>query len=197
MPGYELFQFIDIGNFNVGTDGDGKVIKATLSELSVKVFENGYDFRFGLALSIPVAISEVLTRLCFALKRYFYHHLPIDACIPVNFKAGNHPHQPELRRMLLVAHGALCALDLGDAGVQYVTSGGNVLQAALHLNYFAYVRLAQDGLASLRARYRQNHIDVKAITVRTQEGWVELYTDAQKWIPASISEEPEKEESAD
>lgn len=99
--------------------------------------------------------------------------------------------------MLLVAHGALCALDLGDAGVQYVTSGGNVLQAALHLNYFAYVRLAQDGLASLRARYRQNHIDVKAITVRTQEGWVELYTDAQKWIPASISEEPEKEESAD
>ena len=183
IPGFEFFQFISI------TPGRQKNITKDLAELSVKVFENGYDARFGLALSVPVVISELLTRLSFALKRYFYHHLPVNECIPVNFKVGSHPHQPELRRMLLVSHGVLCAWDVGDAAFQYATTGGNVLAAALHLNYFAYTRLAQDGLAELRARYRQNHIDIDAITKRTQGEWEALCADTKKWIPAELGKE--------
>jgi hypothetical protein len=187
IPGFELFQFISI------IPGPQKNITKDLFDLSVKIFENGYDARFGKALSIPVVISELLTRLSFALKRYFYHHLPVNECIPINFKVGNHPHQPELRRMLLVSHGVLCAWDAGDAAVQYFATGGNILTAALHLNYFAYIRLAQDGLAELRARHRQNYIDIKAITKRTREEWETLFIEAQDWVPAELNEGQKKE----
>lgn len=180
MPGFELFQFLHFGK--IGPD------KLTLADFSVKVFENGYDFRFGMALSIPVALNEAMTRLCFALKRYYYHHLPLNECIPTDIKGhGKGIRQPELRRMLLVAHGTMCVWDAGDAAVSYVTTQ-DPLNAALHLNYFAYIRLAQAGLSELRAMYRQNHIDLQAITEDTKEEWDRLYLEGQKWAPAALPE---------
>lgn len=181
IPGFELFQFISL------PPGPQEKIAQDLADLSVKVFESGYDARFGIALSIPVITSDLLTRLTFSLKRYFYHHLPINECIPMDTKVGSITHQPELRRMLLIAHGTLCAWDVGDAVIQGVVQG-NVLSAALRLNYWGYIRLSQDALAALRARCRQNHIDIDAITKCTQEEWKVLYTDAQKWIPVGLNE---------
>lgn len=181
IPGFELFQFISLA------PGPQEKIAQDLADLSVKVFESGYDARFGIALSIPVITSDLLTRLTFSLKRYFYHHLPINECIPMDTKVGSITHQPELRRMLLIAHGTLCAWDVGDAVIQGVVQG-NVLSAALRLNYWGYIRLSQDALAALRARCRQNHIDIDAITKCTQEEWKVLYTDAQKWVPVGLNE---------
>lgn len=181
MPGFELFQFISL------VPGSHEKITQDLANLSVKVFESGYDARFGLALSIPVIISDLLTRLMFSLKRYFYHHLPLNECIPVGTKVGGNVHQPELRRMLLIAHGTLCTWDAGDAALHGVAQG-NVLSAALRLNYWSYIRLSQDALAELRARWRQNHIDIDAITKCTQEEWKALYTSAQKWAPVGLNE---------
>lgn len=182
MPGFELYQFIPIGK--IGED------QLSLADFTVKMFENGYDYRFGLALSIPVAINEIMVRLSFALKRYFYHHLPLAECIPVNLKVKSVGiRQPELRRMMLIAHGTMCVWDAGDALVAYVTSSGDALNAALHLNYFAYIRLAQAGLSTVRAVYRQTHIDLYAITKDTKEEWDRLYLDAQKWSPAALSED--------
>jgi len=177
LPGVSLFQFLSLGKFSIGQD---------LANLTEKMFESGYDFRFGMAMSIPVAVNETMTRLCFALKRYYYHHLPLNECIPADLK-GRGNRQPELRRMLLVAHGTMCVWDAGDAAVAYVTTQ-NPLDAALHLNYFAYIRLAQAGLSELRAMYRQNHIDLQAITEDTQEEWDRLYLEGQKWAPAALPE---------
>lgn len=179
MPGFELYQFLPIGK--IGED------QLSLADFTVKMFENGYDYRFGMALSIPVAINEMMVRLSFALKRYFYHHLPLAECIPVNLKVkGVGIRQPELRRMMLIAHGTMCVWDAGDAAVAYAASGGNALNAALHLNYFAYIRLAQAGLSEVRAMYRQTHIDLYAITKDTKEEWNRLYQDAQKWNPVAL-----------
>lgn len=179
IPGASLFQFLSLTPFKIGKD---------VAELVNDVFEQGYDMRFGLALSIPVVVNEILVRLCFALKRYFYHHLPLAECIPTNMKIGGMGiRQPELRRMMFVAHGTMCVWDAGDAVVAYVASNGNVLSAALHLNYFAYIRLAQAGLSELRAMYRQTHIDLNKMAKDTQDEWAALYQDAQHWQPAALS----------
>ena len=180
IPGFELFQFITVGNF------DGK----TFAELSIKVFEEGYDARFGAAMAIPVVINNLLVRLIFAVKRFFYHHLPLKECIPVDLKLIS--RQPELRRMFFVAHGVLCVFDTGDAIVTYVANGAGttgIVPAAMHLNYFALIRFAQIGFSELRAMYRQTHIDLKAITKDTIEEWDRLYLDAQKWSPVALSKD--------
>lgn len=179
LPGVSLFQFLSLGSFKIGEE---------LANFVEDMFVKGYDLRFGAAMSIPVALNETMTRLCFALKRYYYHHLPLNECIPTDIKGhGKGIRQPELRRMLLVAHGTMCVWDAGDTAVTYVTTQ-DPLNAALHLNYFAYIRLAQAGLSELRAMYRQNHIDLQSITEDTQEEWDRLYLEGQKWAPAALPE---------
>lgn len=176
LPGFELFQGLAL----VAGKNDG--FGGKLAELSVKVFESGYDTRFGIAMAIPVALSTLLTRLCFALKRYFYHGLPLEQSIPIETKRLR---QPELRRMLLVSHGTLCAWDTGDA---LIRSGGQLLAGALRLNYWAYARLAMDGLAEVRAKYRQNYIDLQSITKSTQMEWQALYQDTSFWKAWGLTE---------
>jgi hypothetical protein len=86
--------------------------------VAVKVFEEGYDLRHGIALSIPVLLTELLTRVMWSVKQAFYHGHPLRSCLPV---ASN----PELRRMLMIAHGSLCLVSAADAGVH---SGFEIVQ---------------------------------------------------------------------
>lgn len=175
IPGFELLQFIKIG-----TTGP-KSKKCSFPDFVVEMFENGYDFRFGVAMAVPVAVNEVLVRLCYAIKRYYFHHLPLEDCIPFDTRMGNiETRKPELRRMLLVSTGTLCAVDAGDA---FVRSGffNNKLDFALRLNYFAYLRLATLGLSAIRAKCRRGHIDIAAISADTQKEWQRLYAESQKW----------------
>lgn len=52
-----MFQLCDFWSFYV--NGEYK----NLDELSVRIFESGYNFRHGVTMAIPVAINEVMIRL--------------------------------------------------------------------------------------------------------------------------------------
>ena len=97
-------------------------------------------------------------------------------CIP--FDAKPIQRQPELRRMLLVAHGTMCVIDAGDAVLK---SGGVAVTGALRLNVFAYIRLSQLGFNEIRAIYRQNHIDIRKLTKDTDSEWKRLYEETRNW----------------
>ncbi len=125
IPFYELFQLCNFGEFQIGKD------RQDLATLATRVFQEGYDLRFGAAMAIPVVLSELLIRLIWALKRFFYHELPFGKCIPLV------KHQ-NLRTMLIVGHGTLCVIDAVDAGIR---SNGNALSFALRLNLIAWYRL--------------------------------------------------------
>jgi len=76
IPFYELFQVCDFGSFQVGKH------RNTLATVATKVFEEGYDARFGLTMSIPVVLCDLSIKLIWALKHYFYHKRPLAECIP-------------------------------------------------------------------------------------------------------------------
>lgn len=160
IPFFEMFQLCNFGSFKV--KGEQK----NLAELSVKVFESGYDARHGVALSIPVLINEIMIRLCWAIKSRFYHDCTWSESIPFG-------HKPELRRMLLVGHGSLCLVDGIDAGLR---SGGNILTFALHLNSVAWSRFAFAGLQEIRSMYNKNALDISSIDEDLQREWRELYS---------------------
>ncbi len=147
IPFYELFQLCNFGKFKLKDE------YVNLAELSIKIFEKGYDFRHGITMAIPLAINEISVRIFWAIKQRYYHQKDWNDCIPF----GNHP---ELRRMLLVSHGSFCAIDGIDASIR---SGGNLINFALRLNVLEWTRFAYSGLIEVRSIYKENTIDLIAL----------------------------------
>lgn len=125
IPFYELFQFCDFGSFQVGQN------RNTLAKVATKVFQEGYDIRFGLTMSIPVVLSELSIKFLWAIKHYFYHKKPLAECVPS--KRHN-----DLRVMLILGNGTLCLMDGADAALR---SGGNWVLFFSRLNIIAWFRL--------------------------------------------------------
>lgn len=159
IPFFEMFQLCNFGSFNV------KEEQKNLAELSVKIFEAGYDARHGLTTSIPVVINEIMIRLLWSIKSRFYHNRSWKESTPNGSK-------PELRRMLLVGHGSLCLIDGIDAGLR---SGGQILEFSLHLNYIAWSRFAFAGLQEIRSLCTNNNLDILAMDEDLEIEWNKLY----------------------
>lgn len=125
IPFYELFQFCKFGKFQIGKD------RQDLATLAIRAFQEGYDLRYGMAMAVPVLITDLSIRLVWALRRRFQYELPLKECIPTQ------KHE-DLRMLLLVGTGTLCVMDGVDAGIR---SGGNALAFFMRLNLIAWGRL--------------------------------------------------------
>lgn len=126
MPFYELFRFCDFGKFQVKED------KQDLATIATRTFQEGYDFRHGIALAIPVFLTDLSIRLIWSIRRYFQYKMPLRDCVPSG-------HCEDLRVMLLMGNGAICVMDGMDA---WVRSGGNFLTFFMRLNLVAWCRFA-------------------------------------------------------
>jgi hypothetical protein len=145
MPFYAMLQFLNVGEFGQH--------RQSFATVAVKVFEQGYDLRHGMALSIPVLVTELLTRVMWSAKQAFYHGKPLLQCLP---SANN----PELRRMLMVAHGSLCLIDATDAAVR---SYGDIVGFMLRSNLVAWARFGTLALRELQSWYAAGGMDVEAV----------------------------------
>lgn len=125
IPFYELFQMCDFGRLQVDQD------RNTLATVATKVFQEGYDARFGLTMAIPVVLCDLSIKLVWAIKQYFYHKRSLHECIPTK-------RHDDLRIMLIIGDGTLCLMDGADAAIR---SGGNWVNFFLRLNIVAWYRL--------------------------------------------------------
>ena len=100
-----------------------------VNELALQLFEEGYDVRFQTAQAIPVLINELVVRLCYMTRRLAHYYSKTSKenrslkdlwteCKPFS--------NPTIKRMLTVAHGTFCMVDIGDAAIRgFATGGGN------------------------------------------------------------------------
>ena len=161
-PGFELFQFVTM---SVGK-GENEI---SIAQLSLKVFESGYDARFYATASIPVILNDLLVRLCFTIKRHFYNHLALNECIPLDIKVIR--QQPELRRMLLVSQGTFCVVDFTDAGIK---SRFEPVEFVLHLNFPAWKHLAFSGLIEIRRHFDSGALDLVRLDEDLEREWLSI-----------------------
>ncbi len=124
IPFFELFQLCDFGSFQVGQH------RNTLATVATKVYQEGYDARFGVTMAIPVLMCELTIKLAWSIKRYFYHKKPLAECIPSK-------RHDDLRIMLIIGDATLCLMDGADAAIR---SGGNWVNFFLRLNLIAWYR---------------------------------------------------------
>ena len=157
IPFYNLFQIIDIGSFSdIKSSGDKE---KTFAQITEKIFKEGYDFRHGMAMAIPVMINELLIRFMYTMKAHFYHEKDWKDSIP-------NENIPELRRMLLVGHGTLCIIDGADAAIR---SGGEMITFLSRTNLIAWVRFGHLSLKEVNAWWNEGKIDEEAIDKYLEE----------------------------
>lgn len=137
IPFMPLFQMCDFGQLQVGKN------RNTLAIVMTKVFQEGYDLRFGAAMAIPVILNELMIRVLWVIKNRFYIKKEWKECIPSQKHA-------DLRMMLIVGHGTLCIIDGADAAIK---SGGNAVAFVLRLNIIGWARLLVLVFKELRIRY--------------------------------------------
>ena len=104
-----------------------------VNELALNIFEKGYDARFQTAQAIPVFINELIVRLIYSIRRLVKYISKTDkdnrnfkslwsVCEPFS--------NPTVKRMLTVAHGTFCLIDIGDATIRGFVAGGGNFNAA-------------------------------------------------------------------
>lgn len=162
VPGTEIFQLL---NFEIPkTEGE------TFSMLCTKVFEGGYDARHATAAKIPVIINDLLTRLLWALKQYFYHQKPVNEIAQIR-------NIPELNRMLFCSYGVFAGLDLGDSIAHGAKSPSKITalyETFSHLNIALYPRLALQAYKEVLSWYNNKHYNVEEFDTYLGQEWARL-----------------------
>lgn len=105
----------------------------SVNELALNLYNKGYDARFQTAQAIPVFINEMIVRLCYAIRRLIKYFAETDAeyrSIELMWKTCEPFSNPTVKRMLTVAHGSFCLLDIGDATARAFIAGGGTFNPA-------------------------------------------------------------------
>ena len=95
---FNLMQFGSIGEY-----------EQTVAEIAQGMYFEGYDFIHFCSMSVPVAIVEVVVRLCYAFKR-MKEGVPLKDAIPLSTSRNKNP---KLSTMLFTAHCAATAVNAG------------------------------------------------------------------------------------
>lgn len=111
-----------------------------MNELAMRIFNQGFDLRFQAAQMVPVFVNEILVRLVYAVRRmvkYFSTTKSEKRSVSALWNMCEPFSNPTVKRMLTVAHGTFCLIDLGDAAIRGFAAGGgafNPVEFFLHLN---------------------------------------------------------------
>lgn len=100
-PGMTLFNLMQFGS--IGRE------KATIAEVVQGMYYEGYDFVQFCAQSIPVAVSEIVVRFAYALRK-IKDGAPVKEAIPFSTDREKHP---KLGTMLFISHSIATAANAG------------------------------------------------------------------------------------
>lgn len=125
------------------TESDKKI-----NELALEIFNKGYDSRFQTAQAIPVLINELFVRLIYSIRRlvkYCSETPKSERSFALMWKKCEPFSNPTVKRMLTVAHGSFCLVDIGDAVARGFVSGNgtfNAVEFVMRLNIVGVGRFA-------------------------------------------------------
>lgn len=112
----------------------------SFNDLAIEIYTKGYDFRFQTAQVIPVLVNELIVRVFYAVRRlmrYFSDNPKEERSWKSMWQACKPYSNPTIRRMLTIAHGTFCLIDIGDATIRGFVSGGgtfNPVEFVLRIN---------------------------------------------------------------
>ena len=118
----------------------------SVSEIALKLFEKGYDVRFQTTQAIPVFINEMIVRLFYSIRRlikYFITVPPKEKNLAMLWETCEPFSNATVKRMLTVAHGTFCLIDIGDASIRAIATGGGTFNISEFLMRFNVVGIGR------------------------------------------------------
>ncbi len=117
----------------------------SINQMALAVFNKGFDMRFQAAQTIPVIVNELIVRMLYSVRRVvqYYKSTPKEnRTFDLMWRKCNPYGNATISRMLTVAHGTFCLIDVADATVRgFVSDGCNINP----VNFFLRLNLAGVG----------------------------------------------------
>lgn len=167
----------------------------SFNELALRLFEKGYDIRFQTVQIIPVFINEIVTRLFYSIRRLIKYYISIpkdERNYAVLWKACEPFTNATVKRMLTIAHGTFCLIDLGDAAVRGFATGGVTLKVAnffMRLNIVGVGRFTISLYGETRRGLNVNKAKVNAVFLQRERTLVNDYINGLKVLSVAYNDE--------
>lgn len=119
----------------------------SINAMALEIYKQGYDARFQAAQAIPVFVNEVLVRTIYAIRRLLRYFTTIqkqDRSFALMWSLCEPFDNATVKRMLTVAHGTFCLMDVGDAVARRLRVGAgsvNIADCVMRLNMVGLGRL--------------------------------------------------------
>lgn len=135
------------------------------NEFAMKMFLDGYDVRFQTAQGIPVFINSMVTRFIYSLRRMIGYIAKNRGNF--SFKEMWKECEPfknaSVKRMLTVAHGTFCAVDLGDAIIRGIMAGwpAGLYECIVRINVIGLGRFAVCLFGEAKYAYKRWNLKIE------------------------------------
>lgn len=167
----------------------------SINELSLKLFEKGYDVRFQTTQAIPVFINEMVVRLIYSVRRLIKYYMTIpkeNRSFTLLWKSCEPFSSATVKRMLTVAHGTFCLIDIGDATLRGFTTGAgsfNVVEFFMRLNIVGVGRFTVSLYGEAKRGLQLNKANDEALFIKREKIIVEDYIIGLKTLSAAYDDE--------
>ena len=147
------------------------------------LFNHSYDLRFQTAQAIPVLLNELLVRLMYMIRRLvaYLHETNESSRSFKNMWDKCKPYSnPTVKRMLTVAHGTFCLMDVADAAVRAYSASLVGIEFLFRLNLPGIGRFAVCLFGEVKDTVHYHIAKHQAEYAQEQKTIVEDYIDGLK-----------------
>ena len=160
----------------------------SMNELALEIYKQGYDARFQAAQALPVFINELLVRVIYSVRRlvkYFTSTKSENRTFSSLWKSCEPFSNATVKRMLTVAHGTFCLIDMGDAVVHGFVSGGgsfNITEFAMRLNVVGIGRFTISLYGEVRRGLKRHDVKEDIVVIHRQKMIIEDYIEGLNYL---------------
>ncbi len=167
----------------------------SLNEFAMKMFEHGYDVRFQTAQIIPVFVNEMVVRFIYSIRRLikYYSNVPKEKrSFSILWKSCEPFSNATVKRMLTVAHGTFCLIDIGDATIRgFATGAGflNVTECFMRINITGVGRFTISLYGEIKRGTQKGKFKNEFLHVNREKIIVEDYVQGLKQLAELYNDE--------
>ena len=167
----------------------------SINELALEIFTKGYDARFQVAQTIPVFINEMLVRTIYSIRRmvrYFNVVAKETRSFSLLWEACEPFTNATVKRMLTVAHGTFCLVDVGDALARGFISGGgnlNVAEFVMRLNIVGIGRFTISLYGEVTRGIQRDSLEEEMIILKREKLILTDYVEGLRYLSEIYDDE--------
>lgn len=166
----------------------------TVSEMALKMFEKGYDVRFQTAQAIPVFINEMIVRLFYLIRRIIKYFVAVpkeEKSLNLLWKTCEPFSNATVKRMLTVAHGTFCLIDLGEASIRAIITGGgtfNITEFLMRFNIVGIGRFTISLYGEVKRGIRLKKSNTQALFIKRETIIIDDYIEGLKILSEAYND---------